>query len=169
MLQIWDHSGQCHSLTAHQGQITVLQWQPVPNNKEFDSNTERLLASSGEDGIVSIWSTRSESKPKCSMTLDGPITALAFTPDGAFLASATSKQILIWKIEDVSVPRARWVLDAEHYWRHGTSNGSVIEEEHGSLSWDANGQKLAYGLSNNVSRICMSDGNYLLTNLGRCN
>jgi transducin (beta)-like 1 len=97
------------------------------------------------------------------MTLDGPVVALAFTPDGAFLASATSKQILIWKIGDVSVPRARWVLDAEHYWRDGTSNGSAAEEEHGSLSWDANGQKLAYGLSNNVSLTCMTNGNYLLT------
>ena len=84
------------------------------------------------------------------MTMDGAVVALAFTPDGAFLASATSKQILIWKIEDVSVPRARWVLDAEHCWQDRSSNGSATEEDQRSLSWDANGQKLAYGLNNNV-------------------
>jgi transducin (beta)-like 1 len=115
---------------------------------------ERFLASSGEDGIISIWSTRAETKPSCSMTLDGAVVALAFTPDGAFLASATTSQILIWKLEDVSIPRARWVFGPEHNWRDGSS-GMWANEEH-SLSWDANGQKLAYGINNNVSSSCVS-------------
>lgn len=80
------------------------------------------------------------------MAFDGPVVALAFTPDGAFLASATTQQILIWKVEDVAVPRARWV--PEHWW--------ATEEDHHSLSWDANGQKLAYGINNNVrSSVCL--------------
>jgi transducin (beta)-like 1 len=79
------------------------------------------------------------------MTVDGAVVALAFTPDGAFLASATSQQILIWRLEDVSVPRARWALGA------GSNSNWATEEGHHSLSWDANGQKLAYGFDNNVS------------------
>jgi transducin (beta)-like 1 len=84
------------------------------------------------------------------MTLDGVVVALAFTPDGAFLASATTSQILIWKLEDLSAPRARWVLGPEHNWRDGSSGLWVGEDQH-TLSWDANGQKLAYGINNNVS------------------
>jgi transducin (beta)-like 1 len=85
------------------------------------------------------------------MTLDGPVVALAFTPDGAFLASATTSQILIWKLEDVSVPRARWVFGPERNWRDGGNSMSANEEDQHTLSWDANGQKLAYGINNNVS------------------
>ena len=84
------------------------------------------------------------------MTMDQGVVALAFTPDGAFLASAISTQILIWKIEDVSVPRARWALDPQYYWGDSTVNGSGDEQER-SLSWDASGHKLAYGINNNVS------------------
>lgn len=144
VVKIWDHSGQCHSKTAHQSQIVSLLWQPIPNHIDHDSNSERFLASSGEDGIISIWSTRTEIKPWCSMTLDGAVVALAFTPDGAFLASATVQQILIWRLGDVSVPRARWTMGPEHsIW--------ATEEGHHTLSWDVNGQKLAYGIGNNVS------------------
>src|SRR5271167_2523486 len=107
VVQIWDQSGQWHSRRAHHGQITSLLWQPLPVVVDLDLNSERLLASSGEDGIISIWSTRIDIKPKYSITMDGPVVALAFTPDGAFLASATTQQILIWKLDDVSVPRAR--------------------------------------------------------------
>lgn len=85
------------------------------------------------------------------MTLDGAVVALAFTPDGAFLASATTTQILIWKLEDVSVPRARWVFGPEHNWRDGSNGLPGNEEPQHTLSWDANGQKLAYGINNNVS------------------
>ena len=149
-VKIWDNSGQYHARSAHQGQITSLLWQPIPNHIDFDSNTERFLASSGEDGIISIWSSRAESKPKFSMILDGPVVALAFTPDGAFLASATTSQILIWKLDDLSVPRARWAFGPEHNWRDGSS-GMWPEESQHTLSWDAHGQKLAYGINNNVS------------------
>lgn len=85
------------------------------------------------------------------MTLDGAVVALAFTPDGAFLASATTSQILIWKLEDLSAPRARWVFGPEHNWRDGGSDTWASEEGQHTLSWDANGQKLAYGINNNVS------------------
>jgi hypothetical protein len=83
------------------------------------------------------------------MTMDGPVVALAFTPDGAFLASATTQQILIWKLDDISFPRARWVLGPQHsLGSNGMWAGSDVDEH--CLSWDTNGQKLAYGINNNV-------------------
>jgi transducin (beta)-like 1 len=89
------------------------------------------------------------------MTLESAVVALAFTPDGAFLASATTSQILIWKLEDVSVPRARWVFGPERNCGDGSNGMWPNEEGDHTLSWDANGQKLAYGFNNNVSSWCM--------------
>jgi hypothetical protein len=91
------------------------------------------------------------------------VIALAFTPEGAFLASATGNQIFIWKVEDVSAPRARWVLDAQHFGGDGVGNGSPTEEDQRSLSWDASGHKLAYSLNSNVSMTCLVRMNALLT------
>jgi transducin (beta)-like 1 len=127
-----------------------LAWQPIPNQSQLD-NAERLLASSGDDGIISLWNVRSEGKAKFSMTMDSSVVALAFTPDGAFLAGVTSHQILIWRLEDVSVPRARWVRGPEPGWLSPKANGSVMEEDQHCLSWDAPGQKLAYGVNSQVS------------------
>jgi transducin (beta)-like 1 len=77
------------------------------------------------------------------------VVALSFTPDGAFLASATSRQILIWRMEDVSTPRARWNLDSERDLGDDTMNAPDDEQER-NLSWDASGHKLAYGINNSV-------------------
>jgi transducin (beta)-like 1 len=93
------------------------------------------------------------------MTMDSSVTALAFTPDGAFLAGATSHQILIWRLEDVSAPRARWVRGPEPGWLSPKSNGSAVEEDHHCLSWDAPGHKLAYGVNSLVG--CAPDISFM--------
>lgn len=150
-MQVWNEFGNSHSISAHRGTITSLLWQPLSNQAPLDDNSERLLVSSGEDGIISIWNARAEGKAKASMTMDSSVLALAFTPDGAFLAGATSSQILIWRIDDVSMPRARWVQDQEPGWQSPKSTGSSEAEEYlHCLAWDADGQKLAFGVNNQV-------------------
>jgi transducin (beta)-like 1 len=84
------------------------------------------------------------------MTMDSAVVALAFTPDGVFLAGATSRHILIWRVEDVTFPRARWVRDAEPGWESPRTNGSSQEEDQHCLCWDAEGQKLAYAVNSQV-------------------
>jgi WD40 repeat protein len=148
MIDIWDPQGQCNPIIAHQGLITCLIWQPMQTSALVGDDVERLLASSGDDGIISIWSVRaSETKPICSMTMDSAVVALAFTPDGAFIAGATSEQILIWKVDDANIPRASWTRGSEPGWQTPRSNDSVPEEDHHCLCWDAHGQKLAYGVN----------------------
>src|SRR3954468_602251 len=90
------------------GLITSLTWQPL-SPYATPAEDERLLASGGDDGAISIWNARlPESKAKCTMTMGAPVVAVAFTPDGAFIAGATTDQILIWKVDDHAIPRASW-------------------------------------------------------------
>lgn len=83
------------------------------------------------------------------------MVALAFTPDGAFIAGATGQQILIWKVDDVNLPRASWIRGSEAGWQTPQSHDSGTEEDQHSLCWDANGQKLAYGVN---GLVCVTQG-----------
>ena len=115
---------------------------------------ERLVASAGEDGAISIWNTRShDTKSKFSMTMGSSVVALAFTPDGAFVAGATVEKIWIWKVDDVHIPRATWLRGSEAGWQTPRSHDSAPEEDQHCLCWDADGQKLAYGVN---SLVCMA-------------
>lgn len=118
-------------------------------------DSERLLASAGEDGAISIWNARSsETKSRHSMTMGSAVASLAFTPDGAFIAGGTSERINIYKVEDPFHPRATWLGCDQLGWRTPQSQDSVGEETQYCLSWDSNGQKLAYGFNTSV---CSSD------------
>ena len=88
------------------------------------------------------------------MTMGPSIVALAFTPDGAFLAGATSERILIWKVGDHSIPRASWSRTPHLGWLSPRMHTDSEEEDQHCLSWDASGQKLAYGVNSRVSNCC---------------
>lgn len=87
------------------------------------------------------------------MTLNSAVVALSFTPDGAFIAGGTNQQVSIWNVNEVNLPRAIWTRAREAGWETPQSHDSGTEEDQFSLSWDANGQKLAYGVNSRVSSI----------------
>jgi len=132
----------------HTAVVSSLKWQPTPSPSS--SPGERLLASSGEDGKVFIWNTFALSKPMHIMTMDSSVLALAFTPDGAFLAAATSTHVLIWNMANPAVPAARWVRGQEPGWQSPNMNGTTLDEYHHCLCWDADGKRLAYGVNSMV-------------------
>jgi transducin (beta)-like 1 len=149
--QIWDANGKRREIKAHDGPVTALAWQPLPLMSAAPED-ERLLASGGEDGAIFIWNALStDGKSKCSMTMGEPIVALAFTPDGAFLAGATHERILIWKVGDHSIPRASWDRMPHPGWLSPQVNSESEEEPEHTLCWDATGQKLAFGVNSRVS------------------
>jgi transducin (beta)-like 1 len=90
-----------------------------------------------------------------SLNMNNSVVAVAFTPDGAFIAGATEKTILIWKVDDLGVglPRASWTRDSESGWQSPKANGSTQMEDHYCLCWDSNGQKLAFGANSQVSLV----------------
>ncbi|OAQ96429.1 hypothetical protein LLEC1_06621, partial [Akanthomyces lecanii] len=127
VLDLWDEAGQRRSISAHQGAITTMEWQPLPASHPVADDV-RLIATGGDDCAILIWNARKpESKAECFLTMDSPIVRLAFTPDGAFIAGATSSQVLIWKETD--------------------------EEDEHCLCWDMTGQKLAYGSNSRLAVI----------------
>ncbi|CAK7271122.1 hypothetical protein SEPCBS57363_004456 [Sporothrix epigloea] len=151
VIDLWDEFGERRAISAHIGLITSLAWQPL---QAPGTDNERLLASGGEDGAISIWNARiPDSKPKCSMTMDLPVTTLAFTPDGAFIAGATPERILIWKVSDHAIPRASWRRTPHPGWLSPKLNNESDDEDTHCLCWDATGQKLAYGVNNRLAVI----------------
>ncbi len=148
-LDLWDESGQRRSISAHIGMITSLQWQPLQTEPAED---ERLLASSGEDGAICIWNVRSQDKiPKHSMTMSLPVAAISMTPDGAFIAGATSDRILIWKVGDSAIPRASWTRAPHPGWQSPKGNSDTEDDFLPCLGWDSEGQRLVYGANSRVS------------------
>lgn len=155
-LDLWDESGQRRSISAHQGAITAMRWQPLPANQPA-ADDERLIATGGDDCAILIWNARvPESKPKCFMTMDSPIVRLAFTPDGAFIAGATANQVLIWKVGSHAMPRASWSRPRHPGWLSPKANSEPEEEDEHCLCWDADGQKLAYGSNSRLAVINFS-------------
>ncbi|KAM3504462.1 hypothetical protein MY10362_003548 [Beauveria mimosiformis] len=150
VLDLWDESGQRRSISAHQGAITTMEWQPLPASHPV-SEDERLIATGGDDCAILIWNARKpESKAKCFLTMDSPIVRLAFTPDGAFIAGATSSQVLIWKVGNTTMPRACWNRPPHPGW---LSPKETDEEDEHCLCWDMTGQKLAYGSNSRLAVI----------------
>jgi len=148
-LQLWDEAGQRRSISAHSGAITAMQWQPLQTNPPDD---ERLIASGGDDCAILIWNARMpDTKAKCFLTMESPIVALAFTPDGAFIAGATATRVLIWKVGDHAIPRASWSRTPHPGWLSPRASAETDEEDVHCLCWDATGQKLAYGANSRVS------------------
>lgn len=135
-----------------------MAWQPLPPTHP-NVNDERLIATGGEDCAILIWNAKfPENKPTSYLTMDSPIVRLAFTPDGAFLAGATSSQVLIWKVENTLVPRATWSRPPHPGWFSPKPNSDSEEEDEHCLCWDASGHKLAYGSNSRVSAATCPSG-----------
>ncbi|POR38992.1 F-box-like/WD repeat-containing protein TBL1X [Tolypocladium paradoxum] len=155
-LDLWDESGQRRSISAHQGAITTMAWQPLPPGQP-NADDERLIATGGDDCAILIWNARKpDSKAKCFLTMDSPIVRLAFTPDGAFIAGATSRQVFIWKVDNHAMPRASWNRPPHPGWLSPKGSTDTDEEDEHCLCWDVSGQKLAYGSNSRLAVINFS-------------
>ncbi|EGO56744.1 hypothetical protein NEUTE1DRAFT_123216 [Neurospora tetrasperma FGSC 2508] len=151
VIHIWDQAGQRRSISAHIGNITGLLWQPLDREPEED---ERLLASSGEDGAICIWNVRNaDNKAKYSMTMADQIASIAMTPDGTYIAGATADRVLVWKLDDPTVPYASWNKESHPGWRSPKTGAEADEILAPCLGWDAEGGKLVYGLNSRLAVI----------------
>ncbi|KAK0706529.1 WD40-repeat-containing domain protein [Lasiosphaeria miniovina] len=150
-IDIWNEAGQRRSISAHIGVITTLQWQPLQSDAP---DNERLLASGGEDGAICIWNVHSsDNRPKYSMTMTHSVLALSMTPDGAFIAGATSDRVLIWKVGDHAMPRASWTRVPHPGWQSPKVPPESDEEFTPCLGWDSEGKKLVYGANSRLAVI----------------
>ncbi|KAI9748442.1 MAG: hypothetical protein M4579_007221 [Chaenotheca gracillima] len=164
-ISLYDQHQILHSFTAHQDTITALQWQPLQNPRALSDTEPRLFASASLDGDVSLWDGRNPGVCIHRLPLGRanlPVMALSFSPDGFALAAASSHgQILVWNAKDGGAPLAQWSgtaekkVDDDERMTNGHSGGreEVNESEEHSLSWDADGGKLAYAAGRQVAII----------------
>ena len=160
ILGIIDASGSLKITTAHDAEITALAYQPISNPSSYSPRSPRLLATSSLDGNIRIWDAHQPftTVHVLSPGRNTPPMAISFTPDGYLVAAASWNRVLIWNADIGGMPKASWKGEPGK-WQSLTVNGidqdsGIGEEEEGpthSLSWDADGGRLAYGLGNQVS------------------
>lgn len=159
VLGIIDALGNLKTTTAHDAEITALAYQPISNPSSYISTSPRLLATSSLDGNIRIWDANQPFTTVHVLSLgrNTPPMAISFTPDGYLVAAASWNRVLIWNADIGGMPKAGWKGEPGK-WQSLAVNGmdqdsGIGEEEEGpthSLSWDADGGKLAYGLGSQV-------------------
>lgn len=157
-----DASDKLHTTLAHIDQITSLAFQPVTNPSAYSLSSPRVLATSALDCTIRLWDIQRPFDLLVSLSLGPavPPMAINFTPDGYLVAAASWNRVAIWNPEKPTVPMAIWNGDPDQWHglaMNGMDQDSGIGEEEDipphSLSWDANGGKLAYGLKSQVSNL----------------
>jgi len=161
VLGIIDATGNLKTTTAHDAEITALAYQPISNPSSYTCTSPRLLATSSLDGNIRIWDANQPFTTVHVLSLghSTPPMAISFTPDGYLVAAASWDRVLIWNADVGGMPKAGWKGEPGK-WQSPVVNGidqdsGIGEEEEGpthSLSWDADGGKLAYGLGSQVCR-----------------
>ena len=151
VLGLIDSSDTLRITTAHEDAITDLAYQPVTNLSAYPHAAPRLLATSSLDGTIKIWDAKRPFMTEHTLSLGHatPAIAMSFTSDGYLVAAANWNRILIWNAEAGGVPRASWKGDLGNMPNGLLTNGNGAEgqaESNCSLSWDAEGGKLALGV-----------------------
>lgn len=158
-LAILSESNNFRTTEAHTAEITALAYQPISNPASYSSSSPRLLVTSALDCSIKLWDAQRPFNlvTALSLGLSNPPMAISFTADGYLVAAANWNRVMIWNPEKGSVPMASWKGEIGQ-WQGSAMNAldqdsGIGEEEEippHSLSWDANGGKLAYGLRNQV-------------------
>ncbi len=156
-----DASDTLRTFTAHDAEITALAYQPITNLSAYPASAPRLLATSSNDGTIKIWDAKRPFNSVLTLSLGyaGPAMAMSFTPDGYLIAAANGNRVMIWNAETGGLPKASWKGLLGKLSNGSLTNGNgadagIMEEEAGesnpSLSWDAEGGKLALGVGRQV-------------------
>jgi WD40 repeat protein len=77
------------TLNAHKARILAIAFGP-----------DRMLATSGDDGKVKLWSLRAARVLRTLASSSGPARALSFSPDGRrIMAAGQDGTILVWSLD----------------------------------------------------------------------
>lgn len=93
-VQLWD-------LRTNRRLVTLLAGSGTSANSVAFSRNGEILASAHTDGLVRVWDMRTGGNPSLVTTLtnrSGPIEAVAISPDGHIMASATNAKVALWDV-----------------------------------------------------------------------
>ena len=161
--------GQYDVTRAHDTEITALAFQPLSNPAAYTTERPRLLATSCADGSINVWDATRPFQIMYTLSLGASTSALAisFTPDGFLFGAGSKDKIMVWNAEEGGSLEAVWSKKTDSEWHTNgryadgdiMSNGINDEVESPSradtpihsMSWDADGGKLAYAAKDTVS------------------
>lgn len=128
-IRIWNTFGGVYRyrIDVHNGAVLTLVWNPL----------EKILATGGEEHLINLLNVRETWDSVATMDAHSePVTSLAFTPDGKFLASGDMQgKTLVWNLPALSGVS-------------GVSTNLVLDEEIGAvwgLDFSPSGLLLAIG------------------------
>jgi len=133
MLWTADASEPRQCLREHTKEVLSVRWC----TESSSASSSSILATSSYDATIKLWNAETGS---CTATLQAhadPVYAIAFSPDGRYLASGSfDRRVLVWSVASNKIVR--------EYVGHG----GVFE-----LSWNAAGSRLAASFSNGVTTV----------------
>lgn len=136
-----------------------------PKHGQAEAEDPSLLAAAFVDGSCLVYriDRSGDAGPKCSELVslsldDGPALAVAWSPNGQYLAVGNSELVQIWSADALKRQNGvRHPPQAAVIWRpapevNGTMNGHAQDEKmpEPSLSWSADGESLAYAADKQV-------------------
>jgi len=165
---LWVPSRNILMRRVHAAEITALELRPNQMIHPIQSSAYEF-ATSSMDNKIKVWrlghnNDHLECLVKVHMGLDSPVLALSYSPDGLHFAGASYGDVKVWKADAGGAAVAQWNgQDTE--WLGGSikaqlsiANGDKMtgddeqpEFADHSLSWDAEGRNLAFGLGGQVS------------------
>lgn len=157
---LWIPTHDMHLNDAHDGHLTAIQLSPEPSKQP---SQPLILASSSTDDTIKLWYIDLESRKfhclhRLSLGQSLPVLATCFSPDGYAIAAAGKNALSIWNSQRGGTAMATWkspnTTKTEHEGDESPGvnghNGSIEDVQDRSLTWDADGKKLAFGFGNQV-------------------
>lgn len=125
---LWERENEKENLVlkGHSKEIIVIAFSPVDDT----------LVSGSSDGTVILWDTRTGEK-QAELKNNSPVYSASFSPNGAFLATNSNREIIIWD-----------VLKAEKFITLSGHNNNV-----NSVAFSPNGKMLASGSSDKTIKL----------------
>lgn len=145
---------------VHSDAITSIAYHPGFGNMPLNTRT----ATSSLDGTVNCYTNTTPFRTMKFGQATPPL-AVKFSPDG-LLAAANQNKVLIWDPNEGNVPLASWKGDLGKSAKPALTNGHSADRDSGigddatedgmsepgvSLDWDAEGNRIALGVGNQVS------------------
>jgi len=121
-------------LPSDTAQVITAHGNRLFNGVAFDSSGT-VIATGDYDGILRVGPATGEA-PHLLLGHDDAVTSVAFSPDGRWIASASSNELLLWPMPDLDKPPLHTLPHAELLAKLDTfTNLRVVRDKESATGW----------------------------------